>query len=44
MLQFKGPTGYWVRIRVAHDDKEKTLEVFDHIEVNEGGVFLVRLD
>ena len=37
VLQFKGPTGYWVRIRVAHDDKDKTLEVFDHIEVNEGG-------
>jgi rare lipoprotein A len=44
VLQFQGPTGYWVRIRVASDDKEKTLKVFDHIEVKEGGAFLVRLD
>ncbi len=44
VLRFTGPTGEWVRIRVAHDDKEKTLEVFDHIEVKEGGVYLVRLD
>jgi rare lipoprotein A len=44
VLRFEGPTGYWVRIRVANDDKEMTREVFDHIEVNEGGAFMVRLD
>jgi rare lipoprotein A len=44
VLQFQGPTGYWVRIRVPHDDKEKTLEAFDHIDAKEGGAFLVRLD
>jgi rare lipoprotein A len=44
VLQFKGPTGYWVRLRVAQDDKEKTREVFEQTEVAEGGVFMVRLD
>jgi rare lipoprotein A len=44
VLQFKGPTGYWVRIRVARDDKEKTREVYEHTQVQEGGVFMVRLD
>jgi rare lipoprotein A len=44
VLQFKGPTGYWVRIRVAKDDKEKTREVYQHTRVDEGGVFMVRLD
>jgi len=44
VLQFKGPTGYWVRIRVLQDDKEKTREVYQQTRVNEGGVFMVRLD
>lgn len=44
VLQFKGPTGYWVRIRVAQDDKAKTREVYEHTQANEGGVFMVRLD
>lgn len=44
VLQFKGPTGYWVRIRVAQDDKEKTREVYGSTQVDEGGVFMVRLD
>lgn len=44
VLQFKGPTGYWVRIRVAQDDKEKTRAVYAHTRVDEGAAFLVRLD
>jgi rare lipoprotein A len=44
VLQFKGPTGYWVRIRIARDDKEKTREIYEHTQVEEGGVFMVRLD
>ena len=44
VLQFKGPTGYWVRIRVPQDDKETTREVYQSTKVREGGVFLVRLD
>jgi rare lipoprotein A len=44
VIEFKGPTGYWVRIRVAQDDKEQTRKVFQHTHVEEGGVFMVRLD
>jgi len=44
VLQFKGPTGYWVRIRVPKDDKEQTRDVYAHTRVDEGGVFMVRLD
>lgn len=44
VLQFKGPTGYWVRIRVPQDDKETTREVYESTRVDEGGIFMVRLD
>lgn len=44
VLQFKGPTGYWVRVRVLDDDKNRAQEVADEIKVDEGGVFMVRLD
>jgi rare lipoprotein A len=44
VLEFKGPTGYWVRIRVARDDKEMTRNIYEHTHVEEGGVFMVRLD
>ncbi len=44
VLQFPGPTGYWVRVRVLDDDKKRAQEVAKVINVDEGGVFLVRLD
>jgi rare lipoprotein A len=44
VIQFKGPTGYWVRIRVARDDKERTREIYQHSHVDEGAAFMVRLD
>ena len=44
VIEFQGPTGYWVRIRVPQDDKQKTREVFDDTHVAEGAVFMVRLD
>lgn len=44
ILQFPGPTGYWVRVRVLDDDKSRAQEVAKVINVDEGGVFLVRLD
>lgn len=44
VLQFPGPTGYWVRVRVLDDDKSRAQEVAKVINVDEGGVFLVRLD
>ncbi len=44
VLEFAGPTGYWVRVRVKDDDKSRAEEVAIIINVDEGGVFLVRLD
>lgn len=44
VIQFTGPTGDWVRIRPLADDREKAFEVARETKVNEGGVFLVRLD
>jgi rare lipoprotein A len=44
ILEFAGPTGYWVRVRVLDDDKSRAQEVANIINVDEGGVFLVRLD
>lgn len=44
VLQFPGPTGYWVRVRVLDDTKSRAQEVAKVINVDEGGVFLVRLD
>jgi rare lipoprotein A len=44
VLQFTGPTGDWVRIRVTHDDKSKAEEVARDTSTSEGSVFLVRLD
>jgi rare lipoprotein A len=44
VLEFAGPTGYWVRVRVKDDDKSRAEEVAKIINVDEGGVFLVRLD
>ena len=44
VLEFSGPTGYWVRVRVKDDDKARAEEVAGVIAVDEGAVFLVRLD
>ena len=44
VIEFAGPTGYWVRIRPAADDKSRAQEISKFINVDEGGVFLVRLD
>ena len=44
VVQFSGPTGEWVRLRPAGDDKRMAQEVASKTHVKEGGVFLVRLD
>jgi rare lipoprotein A len=46
VLQFPGPTGFWVRVKVLDDDKKRAQEVASAINVHldPGGVFLVRLD
>jgi rare lipoprotein A len=44
VLEFGGPTGEWVRIRVQNDDRELAEQISRTISSPEGGVFLVRLD
>ena len=44
VIQFTGPTGEWVRIRPAQDDRKKAFEMAKDVRSSEGGVFLVRLD
>ena len=44
VIQFHGPTGEWVRLRPANDDRSRAFEVARDTRVKEGGVFLVRLD
>jgi rare lipoprotein A len=44
VLEFGGPTGEWVRIRVQNDDRELAEQISRTITTPEGGVFLVRLD
>lgn len=44
VLEFPGPTGDWVRIRVENDDRETAEQISRAVTTPEGGVFLVRLD
>jgi rare lipoprotein A len=45
VLTFPSPAGdWWVRVRVADDDKHKAESVVKKTRVDEGSVFLVRLD
>ncbi len=44
VLEFAGSTGYWVRVRVKDDDRDRARELAGKLKVEEGGVFLVRLD
>jgi len=44
VLQFRGPTGEWLRIRVPDDDRRRAQEVARSLHSLPGGVFLVRLD
>src|SRR5271154_1951823 len=44
VIEFTGPTGHWVRIRPAHDDKERAIEIARKDKPAEGNAYLVRLD
>ncbi len=44
VLQFTGPTGEWIRVRVADDDKSRAEALLKETKVPEGAIFLVRLD
>lgn len=44
VLQFTGPTGEWIRVRVANDDRSRAQEVARDTHTDQGAIFLVRLD
>jgi rare lipoprotein A len=44
VIEFAGPTGHWVRIRPAHDDKQKAVEIAAKDRPAAGNAYLVRLD
>ncbi|HSE50117.1 MAG TPA: SPOR domain-containing protein, partial [Terriglobales bacterium] len=43
VIQFTGPTGEWVRVRVPQDDKRRAQEVADNARTS-APVWLVRMD
>jgi rare lipoprotein A len=44
VIEFTGPTGYWVRIRPANDDRTVAEEIAHTLRPAEGEAWLVRLD
>ena len=44
VVEFTGPTGHWVRIRPANDDKTRALALQAELRPEEGAAYLVRLD
>ena len=44
VIEFTGPTGHWVRIRPAGDDKSKAEEIRNTVMPEEGAAYLTRLD
>jgi len=44
VIEFQGPTGYWVRIRPAHDDRTVAMQIANGLHPSDGEAWLVRLD
>ncbi len=44
VIEFTGPTGHWVRIRPAGEDKSKAEEIENTLQPEEGAAYLTRLD
>lgn len=44
VIDFEGPTGYWVRIRPQGDDRTRAEEILNRVQPEEGDAYLVRLD
>ena len=44
VIEFKGPTGYWVRIRPVGDNKQQAQTIEDSVRPQEGAAYLTRLD
>lgn len=44
VIEFHGPTGYWVRIRPANDDRTVATAIAQSLQPAEGEAWLVRMD
>lgn len=44
VIEFQGPTGYWVRIRPENDDRAIATAIAHQLKPSEGEAWLVRLD
>ncbi len=44
VIEFTGPTGHWVRIRPAGDDRARAQEIESAVQPEEGAAYLTRLD
>lgn len=44
VIEFQGPTGYWVRIRPYDGNKEVAVSIVRRLRPRQGAAFLVRLD
>lgn len=44
VIEFQGPTGYWVRIRPQDGDRSLAVAIVHRLHPSEGDAFLVRLD
>lgn len=44
VIEFQGPTGYWVRIRPENDNRSEAVAIAQSLQPAEGEAWLVRLD
>jgi peptidoglycan lytic transglycosylase len=44
VIEFQGPTGFWVRIRPENDDRAIAMAIAHNLKPSEGEAWLVRLD
>jgi rare lipoprotein A len=44
VIEFKGPTGDWVRIRPANGNRNQAVQIAHNLHPSEGEAYLVRLD
>lgn len=44
VIEFQGPTGYWVRIRPEHDDRTVAMAIANEVHPSDGEAWLVRID
>lgn len=44
VIDFRGPTGYWVRIKPLNDNKKRATEIARSVRPSQGDAYLVRLD